>query len=146
MRSKAAILKEIKTKLLENTGITISFSDSKRASNSLAKIKNERFIVDVKSEITQGNQGVVLQQLRDASREENLPVLLVTKYIPSVIAQSYVEAGVNYMDTAGNCNIRQGDILLIIEGKKVERLTKTNQSRAFQETGIKLVYCLLSES
>jgi len=143
MRSKAAIRDEITTKLLENAGITIFFSDSERVNNSIAKIKNERFIVDVKPEITQGNQNFVLQQLRDVSREENLPVLLVTKYIPSVIAKSYVEAGVNYMDIAGNCNIRQGDILLIITGKKVDRLSKTNQSRAFQEAGIKLIYCLL---
>jgi hypothetical protein len=97
----------------------------------------------MKPEITQGNKGVVLQQLRDASREENLPVLLITKYIPSVIAKSYVEKGINYIDAAGNCNIQRGNLLLIIEGKKIERLPKTNQSRAFQEAGVKLIYCLL---
>ena len=85
----------------------------------------------------------MLQQLKDASREEDLPVLLITKYIPSAIAKSYVEEGVNYIDTAGNCNIRRGNLLLIVEGKKTERLPKTNQPRAFQEAGIKLIFCLL---
>ena len=143
MRTKDVILEEVKDKLLENSGITIAYSDSKRESNSIARIKEERFIIDVKPEITQGNKGVVLQQLKDASREENLPVLLITKYIPSAIAKSFVEEGINYIDTAGNCNIQNNNILLIVEGKRTERLPKTNQPRAFQEAGIKLIYCLL---
>jgi len=143
MKSKEFLLQEINSKLLEYTTVGIIFSDIKRAQNSIAQIKSERFIVDVKPEISQGNKGIVLQQLKETSREENLPILLVTKYIPSAIAKSFVEDGINYIDTAGNCNIRQNDLLLIIEGKKIERLPKTNQSRAFQDAGIKLIYCLL---
>lgn len=146
MNIKDNLLSEIKEKFLENTGVTISYSSSKRESNSIiACIKKERFIVDVKPEISQGNKGIVLQQLKDASREENLPVLLFTKYIPSTIAKSFVEEGINYIDASGNCNIRQNTLLLIIEGKKIERLPKTNQPRAFQEAGIKLIYSLLTE-
>jgi hypothetical protein len=143
MKTKDNLLEEIRDKLFENTGIAITYSDSKRESNSIARIQEERFIVDVKPEITQGNKGIVLQQLKDASREENLSVLLITKYIPSVIAKAFVEEGINYIDAAGNCNIRQNNLLLIIGGKKIERLPKTNQPRAFQEAGIKLIYCLL---
>lgn len=143
MKTKDALLEEIKDKLLENAGVAITYSNSKRESNSIAQIKEERFIVDVKPEITQGNKGIVLQQLKDASREENLPVLLITKYIPSAIAKSFVEENINYIDAAGNCNIQHNNILLIIEGKKIERLPKTNQPRAFQEAGIKLIYSLL---
>lgn len=143
MKTKDALLEDVKGKLLESTGIEITYSDSKRKSNNIAQIKEVRFIVDVKPEITQGNKSIVLQQLKDASREENLPVLLITKYIPSVIAKSFVEEGINYIDAAGNCNIQHNSILLIIEGKKTERLSKTNQPRAFQEAGVKLIYCLL---
>jgi hypothetical protein len=144
MKTKDVLLEEVKDKLLEKTGITIIYSDSKRVSNSIARIKEERFVVDVKPEITQGNKNIVLQQLNDASREENLPVLLITKYIPSAIAKSFVEEGINYIDAAGNCSIQHNSILLIVEGKKIERLPKTNQPRAFQEAGIKLIYCLLA--
>ena len=75
MKTKDVLLEEIKDKLLENTGITIFYSDSKREKNknSVAKIKEEYFVVVVKPEITQGNKGIVLQQLKDASRKENLP-------------------------------------------------------------------------
>lgn len=143
MNTKESLLEEARVKLLEHTGIAISYLDSKRANNSIAQIKNERFIVDIKPEISHGNKGVVLQQLREASREENLPVLLITKYIPSTIAKSFVEEDVNYIDAAGNCNIQQNKLILIVEGKKIERLPKTYQTRAFQEAGTKLIYFLL---
>ena len=53
----------------------IVYSDSKRERNrnSVARIKEERFFVVTKPEISQGNKGIVLQQLKDASRKENLP-------------------------------------------------------------------------
>jgi len=143
MNLKAALLEEIKSKFHENTGIALTYVNSKRENICIAKINNERFIVDVKPEISQGNRGIVLQQLLETSREENLPVLLITKYIPSLIAKSYVEKGINYIDAAGNCYIRQNGLFFVIEGKKIERLPKTNQARAFQEAGIKLIYCLL---
>ena len=75
MKTKDVLLDEIKDKLVENTRITIFYSDSKRERNrnSVARIKEERFVVVAKPEITQGNKGIVLQQLKDASRKENLP-------------------------------------------------------------------------
>lgn len=141
MKAKNILLEEIRHKLLAYTGITITYPDSKN--NSIVQIKEERFRVEVKPEITQGNKGIVFQQLKDVPQKEKLPVLLITKYIPSTIAKSFVEEGINYMDAAGNCHIQQNNLLLIIEGKKTERLPKTNQPRAFQEAGIKLIYCLL---
>jgi hypothetical protein len=139
------MLEEITNKLLEITGLTILFADSKQRKDSIATIEKKRFVVDAKPEITQGNQSIILQQLKDASREENLPVLLLTKYIPTAIAKHYVNEGINYIDTAGNCNIHQGTLCLIVEGKKIERMPKTNQPRAFREAGIKLLFWLLTD-
>lgn len=110
MKTKDVLLEEIKDKLLENEGVAITYSNSKRESIVIAQIKDERFIVDVKSETTHGNKGIVLQQLRDASMEENLSVLLITKYIPSTIAKSFVEEGINYIGAAENCNIHCNNI------------------------------------
>ena len=143
MNRSIDLLEEIRYKFLDNTGIDIIFSNSQRGKNVVADIKNERFMVEVKSEITQGNKGIVLQQLKETSREENLPILLITKYIPSAIANFFVAEGVSYIDAAGNCNIQKNSLLFIIKGEKTERLPRTNQSRAFQEAGIKLIYYLL---
>lgn len=130
-------------KIQENTGLTVKFSDTKLKRNGMATIESERFLVDVKPEISRGNKGVVLSQLLEASREENLPILLFTRYIPSDIAKEYIEAGINYADTAGNCYIRSGSLTVIIEGRKIERKPRVNQARAFQETGVKVIFQLL---
>lgn len=130
-------------KLKDNTGFNIKVSDTKLKKNGKVTIKNECFLVDVKPEITRGNKGVILSQLVEASREENLPILLFTRYIPSDIAKEYIEAGINYADTAGNCYIRSGSLVVIIEGKRIERNPRVNQARAFQETGIKIIFQLL---
>ena len=74
-------------KLLEHTGIAISYLDSKRSSNSIAQIKNERFIVYVKPENSHGNKGIVLQQLMEASREENLPGIMLSSYTQAINQQ-----------------------------------------------------------
>jgi hypothetical protein len=139
------MLEEINSKLQENTGLSILFADSKQRKYGIATIGKKRFVVDAKPEITQGNQSIILQQLKDASREENLPMLLFTKYIPSAIAKQYVKEGINYIDAAGNCHIHQGTLYLIIEGKRVERLPKANQPRVFREAGIRLSYWLLTD-
>jgi hypothetical protein len=139
------MLEEITNKFLNITELAILFTDSKQRKNVIATIEKKRFVVDAKPEITQGNQSIILQQLKEVSREENLPVLLLTKYIPSAIAKQYVKEGINYIDTAGNCNIHQGTLCLIVEGKKIERMPKTNQPRAFREAGIKLLFWLLTD-
>ncbi len=130
-------------KLKENTGFDIRVSDTKERKKGLITIEGERFLVDIKPEISRGNKGVVLSQLQEASREENLPILLFTHYIPSDIAKEYIDVGINYADTAGNCYIRGGSLSVIIQGKRIKRNPRVNQARAFQETGVKVIFQLL---
>jgi len=130
-------------KLKENTGFDIHVSDTKLRKNGLITIEGERFLMDVKPEISRGNKGVILSQLQEASREENLPILLFTHYIPSDIAKEYIDVGINYADTAGNCYIRSGSLSVIIQGKRIRRNPRVNQARAFQEAGVKVIFQLL---
>lgn len=143
MRNDKEILAEAVNSLYKYTGIQASVEDGRLRYDAYLNIAGERFVVEIKSEITKGNRGIVLMDLKNISRENNLPILLVTKYIPSEIAREYVEEGINCLDVAGNCNIRQNKLLLLIEGKKIERLAKVNQPRAFQEAGIKLIFQFL---
>jgi hypothetical protein len=111
--------------------------------DALLEFDKEKFVFEIRARITQGNKGIILAKLKEISRENNLPALLVTEYIPGGIAKECVAEGVNYLDIAGNCNIRQHNLLLFIDGKKIERATKVNQPRAFQEAGIKLIFQFL---
>src|SRR5659263_37700 len=143
MKKEKYILDEAIDSLFRYTNVQAVVKDSGLRYGALLMIANEEFVVEIKSEITKGNKGIVLAQLKEYSRETNLPILLMTKYIPGEIAKEYVSEGVNYLDVAGNCNIRKNNLVLLVEGKKIERPAKVNQPRAFQEAGIKLIFQFL---
>ena len=143
MKTGKYILEEAVSSLFKYTNIQADTKDGRLRYDAFLRIANEEFVVEIKSEITKGNKGIVLMNLKNTSRENNLPILLVTKYIPSEIAKEYVAEGINYLDVAGNCNIRQHNLVLLVEGKKIERAAKINQPRAFQEAGIKLIFLFL---
>ena len=143
MKKEKYILDEAVISLFKYTNIQAVVKDGRLRYDAFLRIANEEFVVEIKSVITKGNKGIVLMNLKNTSRENNLPILLVTKYIPSEIAREYVAEGINYLDVAGNCNIRQNNLVLLVEGKKIERAAKINQPRAFQEAGIKLIFLFL---
>jgi len=143
MKKEKEILEEAVHSLYKHTNIQAAIEDGKLRYDAFLVIAGERFVVEIKAEITKGNKGIILMDLKNISRENNLPILLVTKYIPGEIAKEYLEEGINYLDVAGNCNIRQNNLLLIIHGIKIERLAKVNQPRAFQEAGLKLIFLFL---
>ena len=143
MKKEREILEEAINSLLRYTQIQAIIKDGRLRRDAILEISSEEFVIEIKPEITKGNKGIVLAQLKEVSRENNLPIMLITKYIPGEIAKEYVAEGVCYLDVAGNCNIRQHNLMLQIEGKKIERMAKINQPRAFQEAGIKLIFQFL---
>ncbi len=143
MKKEREILDEAINSLLRYTQIQAVVKDGRLRRDAILEIAKEEFAIEIKPEITKGNKGIVLAQLKEVSRENNLPIILITRYIPSEIAKEYVDEGVYYLDVAGNCNIRQRKLMLLIEGKKIERIGKVNQPRAFQEAGIKLIFQFL---
>lgn len=143
MKKEREILVEAINSLLNYTQIQAIIKDDRLKRDAILGIANEEFMIEIKPEITKGNKGIVLAKLKEVSRENNLPVILITKYIPGEIAKEYVAEGVCFLDVAGNCNIRQHNLMLQLEGKKIERMAKINQPRAFQKAGIKLVFQFL---
>ena len=143
MKKEKYILEEAINSLLKYTHLKAILKDGRLRRDAILEIAKEEFVVEIKPEITKGNKGIVLAQLKEVSRENNLPIILLTKYIPTEIAKEYVNEGVFYLDVAGNCNIRQNNLVLLVEGKKIERMAKVNQPRAFQEAGIKLIFLFL---
>ena len=143
MKKEKYIFDEAIDKLLKYTSIQAFVKNGKLRCDGFLVIANEEFVIEIKPEISKGNKGIILASLKETSRNNNLPILLITKYIPGEIAKEYVAEGVNYLDVAGNCNIRQHNLVLLVEGKKIERIGKINQPRAFQEAGIKLVFQFL---
>ena len=145
MKIEKYILDEAVISLFKYTNIEAIVKDGRLRTEAFLKIATEEFVVEIKSEISKGNKGLVLANLKRSSRENNLPIIVITKYIPVEISKEYVAEGVNYLDIAGNCNIRQNNLMLLIEGKKIDKTDKVEQPRAFYETGIKLIFQFLVE-
>lgn len=143
MKKEKYILEEAINSLNRYTNIQAILKDGRLRYDAFLMIANEEFVVEIRPQVTKGNKGIILMELKNTSRENNLPVLLITKYIPSDISKEYVNEGINYLDVAGNCNIRQKNLVLLVEGKKIIIDKKSNQPRAFQEAGIKLIFQFL---
>ena len=78
----------------------------------------------------------------DKLNEED--ALLVAKYISNPAKELLEKQGINYLDTSGNCFIRNGNgIFWHIKGHGEIVKSGVIKHRAFQKNGIKLIYALL---
>ena len=109
---------------------------------AIVQIKSVDFICEVKGNITNANINIVLRQLYGYKKNHDKPVLLVVKYIYPELMNELANHDINILDSAGNCIIRQNNLLLIVKGQK-NVLIKETVDRAFRETGIKLIFHFL---
>lgn len=144
MKDSNHIIDRAISALQENTHLEISRSSSVHT-DAFLKIGSNTFVAEVKKQITPANKGVIISFIKDEQIRFNFPMLLIADYIPHNIAAEYSKNGINYLDTAGNCSITTANLILRIEGKKREKPERINQSRAFQESGVKIIYQLLSK-
>jgi len=131
--------------LQELAGVTAEVESSRAEYDAVATIDNAQFVVVCKSEIRSSNKGIVLSEIDNLKKKTRKPIVAIAKFIARDIAKELKENGINYIDRAGNAYIKQGKLLIYISGQKTEKPTTSNQSRAFQESGIKLVFQLLTQ-
>lgn len=139
-------LYEAITQLEQLTKIQIEIDSSRENYDAILTIRGEQFIVESKSAMRATNQGLVLSQLEEMRNKNNRPIIFISQYISKEAASQLKERGFNYIDTAGNAFIKSNDVVIYIEGQKRRSAELTNQSRAFQEAGVKIIFYLLSES
>ena len=131
---------------LENViDVPIDIETNRGQYNAILNIKDIQFIVEAKSTMRTSNQGLVLSKLEELRSMSNRPVIFIADYISKAGASQLKERGINYIDAAGNAFISNGDLMIFVEGRKRTFKHHTNQSRAFQEAGIKTIFHLLNE-
>jgi hypothetical protein len=131
---------------LQQVADVVADVDSNRKEyDAVATISNTQFIVIGKTEIRTSNKGLVFGEINDLRKKTKKPVVAIAKFIAADIARELKEKGINYIDRAGNAYIKHGKLLLYITGQKPEKPANFNQSRAFQESGIKLIFQLLTQ-
>lgn len=143
MDKEETILEEAISKLKEYSMLSVNLKSKGSIEPSILIINQTEFSIYIKSDISIGNKGAILSILKEASNKSSLPIILVVNYIPSDITKEFIAANINYLDIAGNCSIKGENLVVQIEGKKRIKTAKTNQSRAFQEAGIKLIFSFL---
>jgi hypothetical protein len=131
------------TRLGELSGLPIEIESVRQEYDALISVLNTQFIIQSYAEIRSSNKGVILSKIKALRTNSRKPILVVAKYIAAEIASEFKASEINYLDVAGNVYIKHDPVFLFISGQKSERIATFKQSRAFQESGIKLIFNLL---
>ncbi len=132
------------SKLESLTQTTIELDSKRKEYDAAITINNKRFNIIAKAAIRESNVGIVLTPFVSQTVKEKSSLLFVAKYISKKSANLLKESNLNYLDASGNAYIKKDDLFISIEGQKTNNYDK-DQSRAFQEAGLKLILLLLSK-
>ena len=145
MTQETKIVNQAIERLKDYSGLPIEIEKEDSGTGFLININNNLFLATVKTAISNGNKVSIYSRLSSDPKKARYPLLIISGYIPLEITREYASAGINYLDVAGNCHIRYKNLAIAIEGKRKEKIPKANQSRAFQEAGVKLIFQLLND-
>ncbi|GHV21986.1 hypothetical protein FACS189428_3310 [Clostridia bacterium] len=106
----------------------------------VVRVKEIDFEYLIKSNITNANANIVLKELIETKSKK--PLLLIAEFIYPSIMESFANQGFNVIDSAGNCIINTPAFFLKVKGQK-NSPAKESKIRAFQETGLKLIFFFL---
>lgn len=115
-------------------------------------VNNKKVVIDdvvftalVEDEITQTKKGLVVNRVNNIRHDSNDPILVITKYIPAEVAKDLKQMKINYLDVSGNAYLLHKNFFIYIKGEKLVKPQNVNQTRAFQEAGLKMIFAFLVE-
>lgn len=107
-------------------------------------IKKSEFVAELKRFVSKPNFMSILNRLNEVKRYTDKPIILISSYISPSLADKFFSQGINVLDTAGNARIKSKNLFIHISGKKGQSASlKEKATKAFNETGLKLVFYLL---
>lgn len=130
-------------KLEELTKMSIDVQSSRESYDVILNIQDKQFYGIAKKNAKNYTYGLILTDLNKVDSSKN--VLFIADHISKKLAKQLQENNINYLDAAGNTFIKCQELFVFIEGQKSILSKKNNQSRLFQETGLKLILLLVSE-
>lgn len=102
--------------------------------------KHQTFLVEAKRWLTPGTLGHVVTRLRDLGKN----AILVTDYVTPQVAERLKDLGIAFVDVAGNAYLHRPPVMIWVVGRKpIVARQRFRAGRAFQPTGLKLVFALL---
>src|SRR3990170_3533510 len=101
--------------------------------------KEIRYYAEVKANVTKADK--LLAMMRKG--EFDHPLLLVTKYINTQLADELKQNGTEFIDAAGNAFINQPPLYIFVKGNKPDIVKVPPVKRAFRPAGLKVIYAFL---
>jgi len=132
------------SKLESLTHAAIELDSKRKEYDAALTINDKRLNIVAKAAIRDSNIGIVLTPFVNRPDKEKSTILFVAKYISKSSANLLRNNNLNYLDASGNAFIKKDELFICIEGQKADKYDK-DQSRAFQEAGLKLILLLLSK-
>ena len=125
-------------------GRDIRYPDNRIADALVRLVKNgmdRRFVVEVKRWLTPSIFAMAINQLKLFQQKG----LIVADYVNPNMADRFKEVDIPFIDTVGNAYLNEPPIYIFVKGNKPPEITyrKEKVTRAFQPTGLKLVFLLL---
>lgn len=97
------------------------------------------FNVETKANLTQAAIGPVKQLLKRKDGKN----IIITKYVTPQIADKLKELNIPFIDATGNMYIREPNLFIFIKGNKTVIPKEKIKTRAFQPTGLQVIFTLL---
>lgn len=126
-------------------GLQTELTLIKGGDDYLIRIRQVDFIVSARREIRKSSKGIVFQQIKELSNRSAHPIVVISNYIALEVANEFRQNGINYLDSSGNSYVKHDDLLIYISGQKAQNVLLTNQTRAFRESGLKLIFHLMNQ-
>ena len=99
-----------------------------------------QFVVEIKPRLTQATLGMVVQQLERFPKKG----LIVADYVNPKMAERLKEMDMPFLDMAGNAYLNEPPVYIYIKGNKpIEKPHRKLPTRAFQPTGLKVLFAFL---
>ena len=101
--------------------------------------KEIRYYAEIKANVTKADK--LLAMMRKG--EFDHPLLLVTKYINTQLADELKQNGAEFIDTAGNAFINQPPLYIFVKGNKPDIVKAPPPKRTFKPAGLRVIYAFL---
>src|SRR4030042_1259093 len=102
--------------------------------------KEFRYCAEIKNIVTKTNKMLFTMHKQKLPH----PLLLVTKHVNTQMAEELKNDRIKFIDTAGNAFINQPPIYIFVKGNRPPEIPgQVPINRAFNPTGLKMVYALL---
>ena len=101
---------------------------------------DRQFVVEVKTHLTQAILGMAIHQLGRFPQKG----LIVTDYVNPKMAERLKAMEIPFLDVVGNAYLNEPPVYIYVKGNKpVEKSRRKPTTRAFQPTGLKVLFALL---